>query len=323
MSDRLPWFRCFPSALLGALAGLPADEGFVYVVTLMRIYETGGPVVETPRTLARRTGMTERRAANALDELIAMGKLDRLADGRLDAESTHDEIEWQQGMRNANSVAGKKSAEKRAGKSHQNQRSASTTVQQSSDHLRVESKEESSDTNVSSLSERMRKPEWPSDYRDQVWALYPKHTEKKDGMAALDALHRADKLPWDVLRSGIERFKAHLSDPQFAPALHRWLKKELWNDEYPPRSTAPPPRPERREPVSKNPFVADLLENMDPRHDTPDDDLSAAPYARSHGPRLVEYGCEIQELSRGNPRPVPQILDLSLNGSFGRRAAGS
>ncbi len=52
MSDRLPWFRCFPSALLGALAGLTADEGFVYVTVLLRIYETGGPVSETGRTLA-------------------------------------------------------------------------------------------------------------------------------------------------------------------------------------------------------------------------------------------------------------------------------
>lgn len=249
MTDRLPWFRCFPSALLGALAGLQADEGFVYTVALMRIYETGGPVIETARTLARRTGMTERRAAKALQELVTLGKLTILPTGQIDAESTHDEIEWQHGMRSNNSAAGKSSAAKRAGKIQRNQRNASTSVEQSFNHKREENREEYSET-TSLHTQRARKHEWPSDYRDQVWALYPKHAEKKDGMAALDALHRADKLPFETIRAGIERFAAHLSDPQYAPALHRWLKKERWNDEYPPSGTAPPtrgqPQPPRR-----------------------------------------------------------------------------
>lgn len=319
MSDRLPWFRCFPSALLGALAGLQADEGFVYVVALMRIYETGGPVVETAKTLARRTGMTERRAEKALQELVVLGKLTILPNGQIDADSTHDEIEWQQATRQKNSTAGKISAEKRAGKIQRNQRNDSTRVERSLNHIREESKEESSDTNVSSLSERARKNPWPEDYRDQVWAIYPKKDEKKDGMAALDAVFKSDKVPFAVIVNGINRLAAHIEEPKFAPALHRWLKKERWNDEMRPRAASQgPPSTDRPQPRSRNPFVNDLLNHMDPRHDTPDDDLSAAPYARSYGPRLVAYGCEIQEPSRGGPRPVPPVLDLRVAGSYRR-----
>lgn len=320
MSDRLPWFRCFPSALLGALAGLQADEGFVYTVALMRIYETGGPVIETARTLARRTGMTERRAAKALQELVALGKLTILPNGQIDAESTHDEIEWQHGMRSHNSAAGKSSAAKRAGKTQRNQRISSTSVEQSSNHIREENKDEYSET-TSLHTQRARKHEWPADYREQVWAIYPKRDDKKDSMAALDAVFKGDKIPFGVIVDGIKRLAAHIEEPKYAPALHRWLKKELWTNEYRPRSAsqAPPPTGNHRSaPTSKNPYLNDLLDNMDPRHDTPDDDLSAAPHARSHGPRLVDYGRQVHEPARSAPRPVPQILDLRATGTFRR-----
>jgi hypothetical protein len=29
MTNRLPWFRCFPAPLLGALAGMETNEGYV------------------------------------------------------------------------------------------------------------------------------------------------------------------------------------------------------------------------------------------------------------------------------------------------------
>lgn len=319
MSDRLPWFRCFPSALLGALAGLQADEGFVYVVALMRIYETGGPVIETARTLARRTGMTERRAAKALEELISLGKLELLPDGRIDAESTHDEIEWQQGMRTNNSTAGKISAAKRAGKSQQNQRTASTTVEQSSNHKRDKSKEESSDTNVSSLSERARKNPWPSDYREQVWALYPKHDEKKDSMTALDAVYRSDKIPFETIIDGIRRLSAHIEDPKFAPALHRWLKKERWNDEMRPRAVQQgPPARRPQQPAIKNPYVASLArsyqDRQESRHEPSDDDLFGPEDAGSHEPRSLDDHIQVQEPARGASRPVPALLNLRVAG---------
>jgi hypothetical protein len=154
MSDRLPWFRCFPSALLGALAGLDADEGIIYVTALLRIYETGGPVAETPRTLSRRTGLTERKAGAALGRLIEAGKLTTATAGKLDSASTHAEIAWQHERHRDQSAAGKASAARRqeqvsaeknsssektdasnkGQKTQRNQRISATAVERPSNH---------------------------------------------------------------------------------------------------------------------------------------------------------------------------------------------
>jgi hypothetical protein len=114
MSGRLPWFRCFPSDLLGAMSGLSAEEGYVYVAALLRIYETGGPAPETVRSLSRRTGLAEPAVATALDDLMAAGKLVRLPDGRLDSPTTHAELAWQQERRSEQVRAGQASAARRA-----------------------------------------------------------------------------------------------------------------------------------------------------------------------------------------------------------------
>lgn len=79
---------------------------------------------------------------------------------------------------------------------------------------------------------RERKHAWPDDFCDQVWAIFPKHVEKKAGMDALKAVHRADKLDWQTLSNAITSLAA-TCDPQFVPALHRWLKGERWTDQRP------------------------------------------------------------------------------------------
>ncbi|MET0743676.1 MAG: hypothetical protein ABWY78_09925, partial [Microvirga sp.] len=114
MSERLPWFRCFPSRLLGALSGLSADEGSVYVAALLRIYEVGGPAPETACSLSRRTGLREPVVEATLGKLMAAGKLVRLADGRLDSPTTHDELAWQKERRSEQARAGQASAARRA-----------------------------------------------------------------------------------------------------------------------------------------------------------------------------------------------------------------
>lgn len=78
--DRLPWFPCNPSKLLGALAAFKTDAQLVYVTVLLRIYEVRGPCPDTIEALARRTAMNKRRVLVALDALFKAGKL-RSVDG--------------------------------------------------------------------------------------------------------------------------------------------------------------------------------------------------------------------------------------------------
>ena len=144
-SERLPWFRCGPSALLGALSGLQPDEGLIYVTVLLRIYETGGPITDTARTLARRTGLTERRAGAAIESLAEAGKITLTGDSRIDSTSTHEELEFQRARSFDAAAAGrisgterqkrktraKLAAAKSSEKPQQNQGNGSTDVERS------------------------------------------------------------------------------------------------------------------------------------------------------------------------------------------------
>jgi hypothetical protein len=70
--ERLHWFKCVPSKLLGALAGMTPDQQLVYLVTLLRIYEVRGPCLDTPAVLARRIGINTARVQKALEALYSM-----------------------------------------------------------------------------------------------------------------------------------------------------------------------------------------------------------------------------------------------------------
>lgn len=168
-AERLPWFRCVPSALLGALAGMGPDEGYTYVALLLRIYETGGPVAETPRTLSRRTGLTERKVAAALSLLVEAGKVTRLDDGRLDSETTHAEIEFQHGTREQQIKAGKTSAEKRAKKSEQIQQTAAAPVERPLNHLDLEKRDRDPSSSLRSEEGRVRARKGPAVRIDPAW----------------------------------------------------------------------------------------------------------------------------------------------------------
>lgn len=127
-AERLPWFKCIPSALLGALSGMQPDEGYLYVTILLRIYETGGPIKDSPRILSRRTGMTERRVSSALASLVEMGKVFIAHDGAIDSASTHENLAAREELQNGAKKAGKASAQKRTQKDKQNQQNSSTPV---------------------------------------------------------------------------------------------------------------------------------------------------------------------------------------------------
>jgi hypothetical protein len=79
--DRLPWFHCYPSKLLGALSSMNSDQQLVYVTVLLRIYEVRGPCPDLISALARRVGFNKRRVSDALDYLYRAGKLTSEPDG--------------------------------------------------------------------------------------------------------------------------------------------------------------------------------------------------------------------------------------------------
>lgn len=114
-----------------------------------------------------------------------------------------------------------------------------------------------------------RKHAWPDDFAEQVWSLFPKHVEKKAGIEALKAVHRSDKLDWEVLTAAI-RSLAATCEPKFVPALHRWLRGERWNDQRPEqRPGAGPPQRRTFSQIARE--SAAELGQIDERHRQADD----------------------------------------------------
>lgn len=250
MSDRLPWFRCFPSALLGALAGLDADEGIVYVTALLRIYETGTPVGETARTLGRRTGLTERKAGAALERLFEAGKLILTADGKLDSASTHAEIGWQRERRQDQSAAGRASAARRQNqsvvekndafgkapdrndrqKTQLNQRNVSTAVELPFNHLE-EDTDQKEDKPLSVARTARSQSDFPPNAFAIWWQLQPNKVGKDAAERAFAKVRKSGRVTFAELMDGLKRYIA--TKPPTRDWCHptTWLNQGRWADE--------------------------------------------------------------------------------------------
>lgn len=120
--ERLPWFPCYPAKLLGALAGMKPDEGYVYWIVCLRIYDTGHACRDSIEALSRRTGMNKRRVLEALDLSFKAGRLVRDGDGIMNpfAATVMADAE---ALRAERVRAGREGASRRWRKTEKNQRS--------------------------------------------------------------------------------------------------------------------------------------------------------------------------------------------------------
>lgn len=252
--DRLPWFQCYPSKLLGALAGMSADEKLVYVIVLLRIYDVRGPCPDTIAAIARRCDLSKRRAAEALDALFNTGKLESV-DGKImnefAARILADEEAFREDRARAGAAGGKKSAEKRK----QKQGNDPSNAQAKSTHLdSEEEKKEESKTPAPAEAglfavDASSQSDWPKDYQDQFWKSYPRRTEKKAAMAKLDAIRKGGKVRWEIFFAGVQRYAQHMRGTEERYIKHptTWLNRGCWDDEFAPGSgsggpyTGPPP----------------------------------------------------------------------------------
>lgn len=310
-TDRLPWFRCGPSRLLGALSGLQPDEGLIYVTVLLRIYESGGPIADTARTLARRTGITERRAGAAIESLAEAGKITLMGDNRIDSTSTHEELEWQRARSLDAAAAGrisgterqkrktraKLAAAKSSEKPQQNQRSEPTDVERALGDREEELEEESPPpARATPLSKR-----WTPDAEDEAIAL-------------------AKGMPAAVIASEGERFRAWNRERNFCSFDWResWSK---WCDRY--RPDRPLPFSPRGAPAPSG-LAAHLIRNYEqsltgafdvepPSIDANDPDAGPS--------RGSDYGTPWQVGSGG--RPADALLRAAGQGGYDSRASSA
>lgn len=84
--------------------------------------------------------------------------------------------------------------------------------------------------------------DWPEDYRETFWRLYPRRTEKKSAMAKLEAIKRGGAVRWHDFLTGVERYALHVRGTEERYIKHptTWLNRGCWDDELP--SNPQPPR---------------------------------------------------------------------------------
>ncbi len=84
--------------------------------------------------------------------------------------------------------------------------------------------------------------DWPADYAEQFWRLYPRRVARKPALRALDAIRRAG-VSFEVIMAGLRQYAGEQAgtNPKFIAHAATWLNEERWNDE--PNTYKPKGRP--------------------------------------------------------------------------------
>lgn len=81
--------------------------------------------------------------------------------------------------------------------------------------------------------------EWPPNYVEVFWGLYPRRLDKKKAMAKLEIIRKSG-VPFSDIINGVEGYARYVqgTDAQFIKHPTTWLNGECWSNEYPaaPRS---------------------------------------------------------------------------------------
>jgi hypothetical protein len=239
MSERRPWFRCEPSKLIGALGGMGPESGYVFVMVLLRIYDVGGPIVDTADVLARRTGISPKRVAAALDWLIQNGKIQRLYDGRLDAQSTHEELAAREKRIDDATNAGNSSTIKRGKKlgikGQQFQQNEPTLVEPS---FNYKEKHPSSLRSEGTLSPASLEREKENNAAfDRFIAAYPHKVSVRKAREVFHELGLADEI--DAILNGVQRYIRTKPPDRAWLNPENFLKDRRWEDQTGPPVSNP------------------------------------------------------------------------------------
>jgi hypothetical protein len=176
--DRLPWFPCEPSKLLGALSSMKPHVGYTYWIVCLRIYEVGGPCTDALDAIARRTGYNKRVVSDALDVLFRAGKLVREGDGIANPYAA-EVLAAMKARHGRLSQSGREGANRKWGKTERNQtnghgQAIDSPIASDADlqlQLEVERKEEGAGTPAKRRAPRkMIDPNWIPGDKETLYA---------------------------------------------------------------------------------------------------------------------------------------------------------
>lgn len=234
--DRLPWFPCEPLKLLEALTAMKPHVGYTYWIVCLRCYDVGGPCPDSLDTLARRTGYSKRIVSDAIDVLLAGGKLVRETGGIVNPYAIHvlDEMRARRGRRSA---AGKEGANRKWEKSDKNQTHGDGIATQSPSnchpHLQLQLQVKGKKKDSSAVGKPTRRDE----EFEKFWNAYPRRDGANPKAPAAKVFHAAIKsgTPAGEIVAGAARCAVRDSSKigtPYIPQAVKWLRDRRWQD-YP------------------------------------------------------------------------------------------
>lgn len=289
LNDRIDWFPCYPKEFLGALQGMPPDEGLLYTITLLRIYECWGPCRDPDESLMRRTGLPRRRFQIAMDALVAAGRIVKTDLGFTNPRATEvmrDQEAFRKRMRDRSTEGWKK----RKQKTQTDQQTEASSAYgdecdkriRGKEDKRIQEKDSGKNPRIShTASAKKPRPvrvlsDWPANYEKQFWDRYPRRTEKAAAMRKLGAVKNSG-LPWARFWAGVLRYAAYCVGTEQAYIKHptTWLNKGCWDDEL----GKPRAQQERRSGNGAADLLAQMMGGRD--DERTDDDAGELPADRT------------------------------------------
>lgn len=239
---KMPWVRFFASDWLAGTRGMSAVETGVYITLIATMYERGEPIQEDHARLARLCGASNSAFKKALETLVDEGKITRGNDGlwndRVEKEHVYLSEKSEVGSKAAKSRWNKKDNENNSGDDadalpaqcdgNANQKPDTRTIEESSS-LRSEERA------------RAPKPDFQSEFENDLWPIYPRKAGKGQALKAYCAARK--HTPADVIITGATRYAAERigQDASFTKHPATWINGQCWLDEpTPPRSQSPP-----------------------------------------------------------------------------------
>jgi uncharacterized protein YdaU (DUF1376 family) len=227
------WYQHFIVDWMDSTANLDDGAYRVYHVIIQKIYENEGPLTHNETALAGLCKQHPLAFRKNLKTLIDLGKL-RLTKGKLTNDRARIELKRLANLRKTKQEAGEASGKVRRGRSQQtleNKESARTDVQQPASLKREEDKrEEKKDSDASASESRMALNDWPKDFREQFWKLYPNKVGKPKALEKLDRVRKRGA-PWLDVIEGLKRYIAAKPVDRAWLNPETFLNQERWLDQ--------------------------------------------------------------------------------------------
>lgn len=225
-----PWMPFYVADYLQDTAHLSPTEHGAYLLLILHYWTKGG-LPSDEESIRRITRLNPRQWSHSCDLLRSLF-LTGWRHKRIDSELAKA-IEKSK----VNSANAKRSRSDRTATAKP---TPTQSQSQSEEYLFSEKTDSLPEEGVKPKAAKPQRPkpvsDWPPDYREQWWAVYPRKTEKKAALAKLDAIHKGGNVSWSRFMAGTNRYAMHIAsngtEERFVKHPTTWLNRGCWEDEY-------------------------------------------------------------------------------------------